>query len=62
MMTPPKSGRVHLGIVHLWLLDAPNVRKREQMITELSFINPTDLLAVKDTLESWSRLCLEHNR
>jgi predicted NUDIX family phosphoesterase len=52
-------GRVHLGIVHLWVLDAPNVRKREQMITELSFMSPAELRAVEDTLESWSRLCLE---
>jgi predicted NUDIX family phosphoesterase len=53
-------GSVHLGVVHLWVLDAPKVRKREQMITELGFLSPAELLAVKDTLESWSRLCLEH--
>ncbi|UCE47157.1 MAG: hypothetical protein JSW47_16315, partial [Phycisphaerales bacterium] len=26
-------GRVHLGIVHYWILDTPKVNKREQMIT-----------------------------
>lgn len=53
-------GRVHLGIVHLWDLDAQNVRRREQVITQLSFMSAAELGEVRDTLESWSRLCLDH--
>ncbi|HVP12609.1 MAG TPA: hypothetical protein VMV94_15645 [Phycisphaerae bacterium] len=53
-------GRVHLGVVHFWELSGPDVRKREQMITELRFMSPAELLAVKDTMESWSSLCVEH--
>jgi len=51
-------GRVHLGIVHYWILDAPKVSKREQMITQMSFMTPAELQEVRDTLETWSGLCL----
>lgn len=51
-------GRVHLGIVHYWILDAPKVKKREQMITQMSFMTPAELQEVSDSLETWSGLCL----
>jgi len=51
-------GRVHLGIVHYWILDAPTVNKREQMITQMTFMTPAELQEVHDTMETWSRLCL----
>lgn len=51
-------GSVHLGIVHHWVLDAPNVSKREQMITQMAFMRPAELHEVRDTLETWSGLCL----
>jgi len=53
-------GRVHLGIVHLWALDAPKVSKREQMITQMAFLAPEELNAHRDTMETWSRICLDH--
>ena len=53
-------GSVHLGIVHLWNLDAPVVSKREQMITQMTFMNTAELQEVKDTMETWSGLCLNH--
>ncbi|RPJ38972.1 MAG: hypothetical protein EHM35_03360 [Planctomycetaceae bacterium] len=52
-------GQVHLGIVHGWTLDAPNVTRREQMITQLSFLTPAELHAVRDSMETWSQLCLD---
>jgi predicted NUDIX family phosphoesterase len=52
-------GSVHLGIVHYWLLDAPKVVKREQMITQMAFMTPAELQQVRDTMETWSQLCLE---
>ncbi|MHC4352970.1 MAG: hypothetical protein ACYS0H_09635 [Planctomycetota bacterium] len=52
-------GSVHLGIVHLWNLDAPEVSKREQMITQMGFMTPVELDAERDTLETWSALCLD---
>jgi len=51
-------GSVHLGIVHYWTLAAPNVNKREQMITQMAFMTAAELQEVEDTLETWSRLCL----
>ena len=52
-------GRVHLGIVHYWILDAPKVNKREQMITQMTFMTPAELQEVRDTMETWSQLCLK---
>ncbi|NLX23332.1 MAG: hypothetical protein GXY55_16905 [Phycisphaerae bacterium] len=52
-------GRVHLGIVHLWTLETPRVSKREQMITQMAFLSPAELRQVRDTLETWSQLCLD---
>ena len=51
-------GRVHLGIVHYWILDAPKVNKREQMITQMAFKTAAELQKVQDTMETWSGLCL----
>jgi len=53
-------GSVHLGIVHYWSLTAPKVDKREQMITQMTFMTPAELEGIKDTLETWSGLCLPH--
>lgn len=53
-------GQVHLGIVHCWTLDEPRVGKREQMMTQLEFMSPADLHQVRDTMETWSTLCLDH--
>ncbi len=50
-------GQVHLGIVHLWTLDAETVTRKEQMITQLTFMTPTQLNEVKETMETWSQLC-----
>ncbi len=53
-------GRVHLGIVHLWTLESATVKKREQMITRMAFKSPAELREVRDSLETWSQLCLDH--
>ena len=52
-------GSVHLGIVHYWDLDTPEVEKREQMITQMSFMTIEELEQVRDTLETWSQKCLD---
>jgi predicted NUDIX family phosphoesterase len=53
-------GKVHLGIVHYWTLDAPNVTRREQMITQMSFLTLPELQQLRDTMETWSQLCLDN--
>ncbi len=52
-------GRVHLGIVHLFRLDEAKVEKREAMITNLEFLSRAQLLARRNSLESWSQLCVD---
>lgn len=52
-------GRVHLGIVHYWVLDSPKVSKIEQMITQMGFMSPDELQELRDTMETWSMLCLD---
>jgi len=52
-------GSVHLGVVHYWVLDEPKVSKREQMITQMDFKTPVELQKVRDTMETWSGLCVD---
>ncbi len=53
-------GQVHLGIVHLWTLDTPGIVRREQMITQMSFMSLPELQQLRDTMETWSQLCLDN--
>lgn len=52
-------GQVHLGVVHCWVLDAPKVSRREQMITQMEFMTLDELRTVRDQMETWSQLCLD---
>jgi predicted NUDIX family phosphoesterase len=52
-------GRVHLGIVHVFKLAEPKIEKREAMITGLTFLPKEELLARRETMESWSQICLD---
>lgn len=51
-------GQVHLGVVHHWKLDSDKVTRKEQMITQMTFMTPAELEELKDSLETWSQLCL----
>src|ERR1700720_2735278 len=52
-------GQVHLGIVHVFKLAEPKVEKREAMITNLAFLDKNELMARRDSLETWSQICLD---
>jgi predicted NUDIX family phosphoesterase len=52
-------GRVHLGIVHVFKLSEPRVEKREAMITNLAFAGKEDLMKRRESLESWSQICVD---
>ncbi len=52
-------GRVHLGIVHVFKLKERQVQKREAMITGLTFLPKEELLARRETMETWSQICLD---
>jgi predicted NUDIX family phosphoesterase len=52
-------GRVHLGIVHVFTLKEPKVQKREAMITGLTFLTREELLGRRESLETWSQICVD---
>ena len=52
-------GRVHLGIVHVFKLAEPKLEKREAMITGLTFLSKEELLSRRETMETWSQICLD---
>src|SRR5919106_1380224 len=52
-------GRVHLGVVHVFKLAEPKVEKREAMITGLTFLAKSELSARRETMETWSQICLD---
>jgi predicted NUDIX family phosphoesterase len=52
-------GRVHLGIVHVFKLKEPKVQKREAMITGLTFLTKEELMVRRESLETWSQICLD---
>jgi predicted NUDIX family phosphoesterase len=52
-------GRVHLGIVHVFKLAEPKVEKREAMITNLGFVSADQVRARRDSLETWSQICVD---
>ena len=52
-------GRVHLGVVHVFKLAEPKVEKREAMITGLTFLTKEELVARRESLETWSQICVD---
>jgi len=52
-------GRVHLGVVHVFKLAEPKVEKREAMITNRAFLTKDELMARRESLESWSQICVD---
>jgi predicted NUDIX family phosphoesterase len=53
-------GRVHLGIVHVFDLEAPKVSPREESILETGFAQPSELVRDLSSFESWSQICLNY--
>src|SRR5438132_6240649 len=52
-------GRVHLGIVHVFKLAEPRVEKREAIIRGLTFLTREELMTRRESLESWSQICVD---
>jgi len=53
-------GKVHLGIVHIFDLDEPKVRPREQSMLQTGFTSANELVRAAGEFETWSQLCLAH--
>ncbi|HVA63073.1 MAG TPA: hypothetical protein VNF74_05055, partial [Terriglobales bacterium] len=53
-------GQVHIGLVHLFRLSAPQVKARETKIAAGRFATPAALVAPDGpSFESWSQFCLQ---
>jgi predicted NUDIX family phosphoesterase len=53
-------GQVHLGVVHIFELTHPIAEKRESMILNIEFLTPAQLRAERETLETWSQICVDN--
>ena len=51
-------GKVHLGVVHIFDVEQPNVESNETDIIESGFVPVDQLIAEIDQFESWSQICL----
>lgn len=51
-------GKVHLGVVHLFDVETPDVRPREADMLEAGFRPVEEILAELDRFESWSQIAV----
>ncbi|MFK8112293.1 MAG: phosphoesterase [Rubripirellula sp.] len=52
-------GRVHLGVVHRFVLEQPNVKSNEADLAEGGFVSVEELCSEIDRLETWSQLAIQ---
>ena len=52
-------GRVHLGVVHLFELDRPEVVPKEDALADPEFIPVDDLPERRGEFETWSQICID---
>jgi predicted NUDIX family phosphoesterase len=52
-------GRVHLGVVHLFELDRPEVAPREEGLADAGFLTMETIGTVRDQFETWSQICID---
>lgn len=52
-------GRVHLGVVHRFVLEGPDVASNEADLAEGSFVSVEELKSEMDRLETWSQLAIQ---
>ena len=53
-------GRVHFGIIHVMFCKPEEVKKNEQVITQVEFMPIEELKAKREQMETWSQLCLDN--
>jgi predicted NUDIX family phosphoesterase len=53
-------GQVHFGVVHVLFCKPEQVKKNEQVITQVEFIPIEELKAKREQMETWSQLCLDN--
>ncbi len=52
-------GRVHLGVVHLYDLERPEVGSREEGLADARFLSLSSIRELESEFESWSRICID---
>jgi predicted NUDIX family phosphoesterase len=52
-------GRVHLGVVHLYDLQAPAVAPREDGLAEAEFLPLPRVRDLRGQFETWSQICID---
>lgn len=52
-------GRVHLGVLHRFVLERPDVTSKEAVLAEGSFVSVEQLLEEREHLETWSQIALD---
>lgn len=52
-------GQVHFGVVHLWELPAPELRRREGQLLRAGFAPLEELLREREKFETWSQFVLD---
>lgn len=53
-------GSVHLGVVHRFEVSSSEVRSNEDAIQDLRFYTLDELLTMRDELETWSQIIVDH--
>jgi predicted NUDIX family phosphoesterase len=53
-------GQVHFGVVHVFFCRPEDVKKKEQVITQMEFVPIAELKARREQMETWSQLCLDN--
>jgi len=53
-------GKVHLGVIHVFELDNTDITAGEEAISNLKFIEISELQAKRDELETWSQIILDN--
>jgi predicted NUDIX family phosphoesterase len=51
-------GQVHLGVVHLFELDKPEIVPREDGLADAEFLSLATVWSVRQEFESWSQICV----
>lgn len=52
-------GQVHLGVVHRFVLDSPDVSSNEADLADGGFVPVSDLFEQREGLETWSQITLD---
>ncbi len=52
-------GRVHLGVVHLYDLDRPEVSPREEGLADARFLDLGAIHSLRNEFETWSQICID---